>query len=71
MEKLTEKELTVISGGALQDGGTAGFGILLSAGADSLLSITFNSTYGNHQNSTTLSIAKDITLGLGLFGAKQ
>lgn len=68
MENLTKKELTEISGGALQSGNAAGFGILLSAGADNLLSITFNNAYGNHQSSTTLSIGKDIDLGLGWFG---
>jgi hypothetical protein len=68
MENLTEKELLQTSGGALP--GT-GFGILLRAGAGSLLDITFNSAYGDRQNTTTLSIGKDIDLGLGLFSPKQ
>ncbi|KIA92326.1 hypothetical protein OC25_16705 [Pedobacter kyungheensis] len=71
MENLTKKELTEISGGALQSGNPAGFGILLSAGTDNLLSLTFNNAYEDHQGSTTLSIGKDIDLGLGWLGSKQ
>jgi len=70
MENLSKKELVEIGGGGIFNH-SGSMGISISASTDSLLSITFIRSYGDHHSETTISVGNDVNLDLGLLGTKQ
>ena len=63
MKTLTAQELKEINGGNALVGN-----ISLTSNTNSLLSLTFESTYGNRKEQTTISVGNDINLNLLLGG---
>ena len=63
MKTLTAQELKEINGG-----NALGGNISLTSNTNSLLSLTFESTYGNRKEQTTISVGNDINLNLLLGG---
>ncbi|WP_443943429.1 hypothetical protein ACJVDH_10895 [Pedobacter sp. AW1-32] len=59
MKNLTEKEMIAIGGG-----NASGIALSVTSSADSLLKLTFESSYGERHSSTTLSIGNNINLDL-------
>jgi len=60
MENLTEKEMIAIGGGT-----KSGISLSVTSNTESLLSLTFETAFGDQRRSTTLSVGNNINLDLG------
>lgn len=65
MENLTTTELKTINGGSSSSG------ISLGSTQDSLLSLTFTRTYGSKKETSQISIANNVDLGLWLTNSSK